>query len=428
MATRTLLQICESVADGLYARVNGTLTAKASDGTTVTCASYPFKNGRTGASNKAYEGNEIYISGGTASAINPNGIASYVASTGVFTMSSPFTALPDATATFDIYLRGLSINDLKAAVNTAFRKIMYPTLAPLTLVVDGDMDSIATTSWTVANSDVTKVTDANALHGARALRVLNSSALGNVYGTIINVVAGESYYLYALARPAVGTGNLHLWDVTNNVSLGSVATETGLGWQWMGFQASIPATCKQVRVVLLGTGTLDDVYWDDVILQHAGASEMVLPTWINTQGQIDHIYRGYPWGTAQAWGEQPFSHEVKAFKYVTDLTNPNNIQRIILDSPATGPLWIQGRRYFEALTNYTDTVNLDDSAEGPWERLIVRMAQREVIDKMRNRGPSQDTLYWENRYSEWNRKAGIALANPMYGMSPTMDVAPMVNL
>ncbi len=220
-------------------------------------------------------------------------ITSYVASTGTLTVGRAYSNATTTTMTYGCYFglpparHGIS-QGIKEYVNSILVQLYYRRPFLLTLITDGDMETSGVTNWTASNTTLTKSTTTGITLGKQALRVLNTSANGYAQSASVNVQDDQSYLVAADLTVAVGTGTLELYDVTNSASIQTEdcdERQTRRIW----FTASIPADCKQVAIRLKGTGASDDVYWDNVTLLNAAATEMALPSWFKKKQWLEKV-------------------------------------------------------------------------------------------------------------------------------------------
>lgn len=385
MATpvRTFLQVVQGAADRMGVRMDGTLTAATTTLLTIgagNSARY-FKSGRTDESDRYIEGVEVYVTSGTVPVPNPNGIAATDISIGTLTPSVTYGTAPDATATFDVYLRDVRSRDLRDAVNQLLRGTFYETMVPLTQVVDGDMESSATSDWTASNATHSKVTGANTLyHGARASRVLATAASGYIQSTTILVdpTNAPTWFVRAVVRADIGTARLIPYDVTNSAN---ITTEdwTNRGWGVIEITFTLPATCEALAFRLQSVADADDTMWDRLIAHPQNAREVNLPDWLVSPRHVRGVFQGVgsdirPDRTT--WQEVPF-------EILPDMANPNRQWRLVVPDGLSGrPIVFQAIRPHGALAVDADTTFLDrEAAELGTAMLACRlMAKRDRQD------------------------------------------------
>ena len=399
VSTRTLLQCVNGVTDQLQVRATGTLTAAAT--ATVTCGTSPFKTQRTDASSKKYEGDQIYLEAAAANVTpNPQGIALYAASTGVFTPDVAWANAPGATLVFDILLRGVSRQLVIDAINDTLRQQFYETTVPLTWVVDGDMETSGVGSWTASNATLSKVTGVdNVYAGPQSLRVLATGAAGYAQSSTIYVdptYAGP-WHGRAYVRADIGTARLIPYDVTNSAAI-SVSTAlsdwTLRGYGIIDFTFTLPTTCEALAFRLESLASADDTYWNRLIAHPVGAVEYPAPDWLVREDQVRSVN--------DTWlsGYRPERDDWESIPYrlLADHSNPNRRFRIVVPHvyghrqnghhsgfgwSALGPFMLRATRPYSALSADTDTTFCpQDLVEaGACMEVARRMAQRQGADQ-----------------------------------------------
>jgi len=392
--SRTLLQICEAVADDLAALEQGTATGGST--TTAVCANYPWKDETTGASTKTYVGCEIVPTAGTDSG-KARRVSAYAPSTGTLTATPAWTTGIANTNTFDVYKRGIRYDQIKAAVNKALRERRYVTKVPLTLVPDGDMEETLTTSWgTAVDCTMTKVATAgNLFKGTLSGRVKNTAANGYQPSASISVQENDGYYLEAEYRAAVGTPNLSVYDVTNSAEIDyDEPDNAGTAKGKLSLSFTVPADCYQVAVHLRGEEATADIYWDDVILHRQNATEMPLPDYITDKGQLLRVLTQL---VGQRTDEDLWA-PYHWFRPVPDMSNPLAMWRVQLDPPmGCRGVWLEVKRPYSELSADTSTTTMPRE----WIELAGTV---ELLDTLRKRSPGQETEQWKSLYAERRKK------------------------
>jgi hypothetical protein len=389
--TRTFLQTVLDVADALGLHEQGTLTGATT--TALTAATYPFRTNRTDASSKKYEGAEVYLEGAAGNVTpNPNGVSAYVASTGVFTPSNTYANAPGTTLVFDLFTRGVGIQQIRDAINEALRNMHYTTWVPLTFVVDGDCDSSGVTDWTAGGSAaLSKVTNTNLRHGPQALRVLASGgANGQAASTamLVDPNYARDWYATVAVRAQVGTARFIAYDNTNSANI-TTQDWTSQGWGRVGFQFTLPATCESWSTVHRAVASSDDSYWDDVCAFPLGVTEFPLPSWVTRADQVLDVRQG--WDLAPADRVDEMRTAAVPYEIQEDFANPNNQFKLVFKNGfrTSGPLWLKAHRQFPALSLDADTT----FADREWLSLA---AQVFLLEKLIARPASEEVTAWKN--------------------------------
>lgn len=392
VATRTLLQICQEVARNLGAYENSTNTAAAST-SGLTCANYPFITSLSNADTTLYVGCEVYPTAGTENT-NARMVVTYAPSTGVFGISPAWSTGMAAADTFDLYLKGLRIAQIKTAINTALRQLWYVTIYPLSLVTDADMETSGVTNWAATSAASSKVSTAgNLLRGNQSLRVLNSGANGYAQSATMSITKDDSFYVEAYCRAAVGTGTLIAYDITNSANIDTASWDE-IGWGKVYLTFSAPSTCEQIAIRLQGTGASDDIYWDDVNLLRVGTREILLPDWITHPSQVRHLLTDV--AGRDRWDE---SHYIRTSHYriIRDESNTLNPLKLSLEWSLGAPLWIEANRTYAELSADTGTTTCN-------RELIECAATVELLDKLINRAPGEVVAAWKQEYARQSKK------------------------
>lgn len=279
-----------------------------------------------------------------------------MATTTLQTLLSDVARNLDAYDNTNVIGAGITQLELRSAINRCLRNLSYVTIAPLTLVTDGDMETSGVTNWTATSATASKLTSgANlVLYGTQSLRVLNSGANGRVQSATMFVVPSTSYLLQVRVRAVVGTANLIAYDVTNSADIES-DTWANEGWGTISFGFTIPATCERLAIRLSGVGASDDTYWDNVILLRNNAREIPLPSWLAGLDQIRAFYTDI---NQDKFDRDSFS-KLHEYDIRHDFTNPNQSYWLNIPSGIIYPLWIEATRPFSALTLKTDTTLCD---------------------------------------------------------------------
>jgi len=249
--------------------------------------------------NNMFVGNILYVSYDAAGLGGaPEGeyrrIASYLATTGTFTMDGNYTAAVTTSDKVEIHTRVHPVV-LHDCIDRALRKMLYPTLAVPSLMADADMEASGTTSWTAAaGATLAKnTTAANVFRGAQSLSITADAGAddGDRYCyQRFNVMAGDIYYVFAACRNSAAATQckLQAYDVTNGAEIES-KTSTQMAWGGLGFSFTIPASCEQVDI-RLHTPTASGIsYWDHVGLFQQGGRRYALPSWVTEKWQVGRL-------------------------------------------------------------------------------------------------------------------------------------------
>ena len=287
---------------------------------------------------------------------------------GVFTLPTgrTYTNTPTTTMTFGFYktvppAQWAERQGWKEYVNRVLSNISYRRWGLLTLVVDGDMESSATTSWTASNATHTKVTTSGYVSaGLRASRVANTSANGYIKSTAIPVAANDVYAVRADLRCASGTGHLQAYDETNAAEIDSENTDLQ-DWRYLDFTFTIPSGCKSITIRLKGAEASADAYWDNVSLRNVNAWRFALPSWITSPRDLEgvHEYIGNS-ASGNAWAvSSQIMRETDRPEILEDVIGGSWYAELA-EQPMDGSLlFVKGLSAYSELTSDSDTTQAD---------------------------------------------------------------------
>lgn len=312
----------------------------------------------SGASESLYVGAYVLITSGADDGnwrvTTPTG---YDEAAGTLTVGEAWSTGGANSTTYEL-LVGLNPDEWNDVIDDALVRLRYRYRSPLTICVDGDMETSGDANWTDTNATDTKVTTGDFVNGTQALEVTNTAANGYVQSDSIPCNPGDSFFVWANYR-TTGTARLRLWDVTNGASL---ATDTGVdegrnnegGMIFVsGATTSGSAGTRNVAVRLIGEGASDVVYWDDVIVMRAARRRYELPSWVVDRDMIREV-------------RQRHGIRVNEFYYTTvgwpldieeDQTAVNIFTLVLPQGGMSRPLYLFGERSYAALSTDASTTN-----------------------------------------------------------------------
>lgn len=391
--TRTLAQIINAVADDLALRESGTATGGTS--TTIVAANYPWRTSRSGANAKRYEGAEVYIdSSNWTGTPNPNDVSVYAPSTGTLTVGNTYVSdTPASGDTFSVFLRGVSRNTIKDCVNEALRELRYRMRVPLTVVVDGDMESSTMDAWADEDATLSKVslgTGTTLQYGAKMLYAISTATGGYAQSDaiLVNPTHAPNWVVQSTVQATVGTARLIAWDLTNSAEIESEDYALR-GPGVIQFTFTLPATCESIAFRLMGVASGDEVYWENVIAYPVGARVFGLPTYLTRPGQILQV--GY---TPAAGGraDQDRFRRYSWWKIRRNDSSPEHPLVLEIEDPDLHyPSYIDVSRPFAALATDSATTFCDQT-------LIEAATAVELLRRLQNRAPGLETDAWRNEY------------------------------
>ena len=317
--------------------------------------------------------------------------------TGVLTHSGSSYA---DTADLNYEIVGLLHPDeLNACIQRAQTRIYREELVVLTLITDGDMRTTGVGSWSDVGTPATKekvTTASRLLSGTQALHVLNDATDEGVQSATIRgfgTNGGENVYVSAVVHADVGTATLVLWDVTNSAVISSVSsTEEGFAHLWL--QESLPTTCEEIAVRLLGEENNADLYWNHAVLYRRDMRMLPAPSWLddafkflklrearytkNISTQADGGYDDAQSRTFSDW-LQP-----SMFDLLPLHTDANPYQIELLKRIPREELWIHAKRPYSD----TEALSTESSTTRAPARLVYAYSKEELAKVLTKRYPT----------------------------------------
>ncbi len=216
-------------------------------------------------------------------------VAAYDAAAGSITVSRAF---PHGTAgaSYEL-LRLVSPEVINAAIDTTLSRCWFQTLAPLTVLPDGDMDNPDTRAWRAWNATVARIAaSADASGGTASLEVRNSAAHGYAASTSLVVLPGQPFTLEATVAPGGFSARLSVRNVSSDVELDRVAA-AGLAWRRVRLTFVVPDDCEAIEV-RLGAAEADAITrWSQVVVLAANRRRFPLPAWVTQRQQVVEVWR-----------------------------------------------------------------------------------------------------------------------------------------
>lgn len=290
----------------------------------------------------------------------------YAPSTGTLTLASPWdnAALPTADGgdKYEVYA-GLtpsqwSLRDNASIVDFGLERCRFMRRAPLTLVVDGDMEANGTEAWTSVNTSLVKSAIEAVTYGSQSLIVINSSANGYAQSTPIQVIPHKGYSVWADYRcltTTLSTASLQVWDLTNDQLIRTGNDEdNGVNFEGGRSQTgfSVPKDCYQIAIRLVGDEANAAIAWDNVIVVSSGRRRYNTPNWIQNRNQImNFLVRD---------GGRPFEDRWSVVGFPQDVQeDPTAVNTFVIDIPNYGngfPLFIIGEDSYGPMSGVSDNI------------------------------------------------------------------------
>ena len=301
---------------------------------------------------------------------------------------------------------------LIAAMNRSLRRAFFQTQEPLSkkpsaaVLADAGFQKSATTQWTESDVDggpatgFTKVATQNSENVfagmIRAGRVLNTETNGYIRQRF-SVSSNSQLNAFSLTRLGSGTSvDLVLWDVTNNVQIGTAVEHAQEAWQFMRRNEAVPATCKIVEIRHRGEGATADFYINGSWFYESQGRRIILDTEWDTSFKTPKLmYTEMGRSTAsnvydaQSLDLRPVPVDDYNATWNRTAANPGSIQ-FHTDEWFQYPLWIDGRRAhsdvdgpFTRVLTETTSADLD---------LFVWMTLEEFFMDSRVKHPEKDRM------------------------------------
>lgn len=332
-----------------------------------------------------YKDNWVKVeSDGAATALNVGEVrrvSSYATASSIFTLSRGFTNNPTTTQVMGLYkgvppTQWAMLPGWKEYINRALVGVRYRRHSLLTRVTDGDMETSGTTTWTGANSTLTKTTTAASVSfGAQALRVANSSANGYAKCGAIAVVGEDVYQLRADVKVASGTGVLVAYDETNGADI-DTKSSSAADWRYIWFQFTVPSTCKSITIRLRGTEASADVYWDNVSLRHNSAKRFALPSWLDNRDKFEGLVqmRGDSAQSDAYLADSQIPTDLVDYRLLEDPTGATRFYVDFTEAPSYDALlFVRGLCPYAELSTDSDTTQADPALVSAGARFFAHL-------------------------------------------------------
>jgi len=367
-------RVAERAYAGRYAPITGTATGGAVN--SVIDSAYAIPGATTdhfdfkiikiatdaGGAGAAPEGEVRYISEG-----------GYAAASGTFTPSVNFTA---AVANLDTYeIHEIHPTEIDNIIKRRVRNLYMPGLWPLSMLVvqndANDMEpSTIATDYDLTGAAALATESTIVYNGAQSLKMTCNAT--NEYVSLkalLGVSEGQS--LVAGASCYVTSGDdavFRVWDTTNAAAIDS-ATSDEVRWMDMIVPFGVPSGCERIDLRLMGVGSDDVIYWEDVQVWSQARQVYPLPSWITRPEQIEDVVcfplgQNGP-GTNQYIPDQSNSRSLNWGVERRDIRADNELY-IWVESPGLNRPYVIARRPLTEPTSDTSTIffELDLIVEG----------------------------------------------------------------
>ena len=218
--------------------------------------------------------------------------------TSTLTVAPALTATVETGTNYLLYPPDIEPEAVNDQIDAVQRSTEAPSLYMPSMVPDADFEgdtSDPSTKWPVLDAALTTHVWVTAsglvLIGERAMHVKTSSTDDGVKSGLIAVEGAETVVLSTFVRGAdtpLGEVQVDLYDVTNSAIIQSSGKIDDPAWHHVLFTATIPDSCKQVRVQYTNPDTAISEWYiaQDVVLQSASGHLYPAPSWLTRESQI----------------------------------------------------------------------------------------------------------------------------------------------
>ena len=361
-------RVAERAYSGRYAPIISTATGGAVG--TVVDSAYAIPGATTdhfdfkiikiatdaGGAGAAPEGEVRYISEG-----------GYTAATGTFATEVDFTAAVASGYTYEVH--EIHPTEIDNIIKRKVRNLYMPTIWPLSMLIvqndanDMEPSSIATDYDTTGGAALATETSI-VYNGAQSLKSTNSVA--NEYFSLkallgVNdtqsLVAAASCYVTSLDDAI-----FRVWDTTNVAAIDD-ATSDEPKWMDLIVPFSVPTGCERIDLRMIGVGSDDVIYWDDIQVWSQSRFVYPLPSWITRREQIEAVVY-FPSGTAGPsadWQWRPDEWDSRKLAWGVERVDirADNELYIWVDSPGQNRPYVIARRNLPEPTSDTSAISFE---------------------------------------------------------------------
>jgi hypothetical protein len=208
--------------------------------------------------------------------------------------------------------------------------------------------------------------------------------------------------LSALVRAVVGTAILSAYDVTNSADItltGDGGSYAGRAWAHLDNTFTVPATCKQIRIHVGGTGATDDIYWTNIIAYQQDETQFVLPMRIANEKKIGHVlYR-----SGDDVEDFCFEPYCESGRHAGISAEMGGVVVRLSHAPGTGsPVYVEEKCTYDALSGDTSTTDCDPE-------LALACATYRLMKRLANKGYALPTPQGYLAPSAWRLRRDEAL-------------------
>lgn len=191
---------------------------------------------------------------------------------------------------YEIFAHSVDPDDVDRARDKALTKLCSQwALQPLSFIPNGDFeDAIASSNWVLSNSTIAIQSLSFPTEFARnSLLVTNTGANGRASSASIFVQPGWDFYFYLPVSVRSGTAQVIIRDITNGANINpSTDTSTLRGWNGIEVKGSVPDTCQEIQVWLVGQEASAVVEWGPINAHWQDARTVRLPARVESRKHV----------------------------------------------------------------------------------------------------------------------------------------------
>ena len=366
-----------------------------------------------GGAGAAPEGEVRYISEG-----------GYTAASGTFATEVDFTAAVASGDTYEVH--EIHPTEIDNIIKRKVRNLYMPTLWPLSmLIVQNDANDMEPTSiatdYDTGGGGALATETSIVYNGAQSLKMTCSAA--NEYVSLKALLGvNETQQLVAAVSCYVTSGDdaiFRVWDTTNGAAIDEAASDE-VRWMDLIVPFSVPTGCERMDLRLMGVGSDDVIYWDDVQVWAPNRQVYPLPSWITRPEQIEGVV-AFPQGQTGPGMLQYRPDEWNSYKLNwgferVDIRADNELY-VWVESPGYSRPYVIARRNLPEPTSDTSAINFEPD-------LLVEGTLAEVYPILARMSTGEDAQGYlrDARESEARWQAGLrdlGLLEPLERPTPS---------
>src|SRR3990172_8786543 len=285
------------------------------------------------------------------------------AASGTFATEVDFTAAVASGDTYEVH--EIHPTEIDNIIKRKVRNLYMPTLWPLSmLIVQNDANDMEPTSiatdYDTGGGGALATETSIVYNGAQSLKMTCSAA--NEYVSLKALLGvNETQQLVAAVSCYVTSGDdaiFRVWDTTNGAAIDEAASDE-VRWMDLIVPFSVPTGCERVDLRMMGVGSDDVIYWDDIQVWAQNRQVYPLPSWITREQQVEGVI-AFPQGTAGPGTLQYRPDEWKSYGLPWGLERidirADNELFIWVDSPGYSRPYVIARRTLPEPTSDTSEI------------------------------------------------------------------------